>query len=154
MRLDWDSRPEVADFVNRRIRESFTASTSLPVGVRDKHDELIAGWVFHNFDPESNVIEFSGAADTPRWMTRAILHELFKYAFAHCQMVITRNSEKNTRLHRQLKAFGFEKIVLPRLFGRTEDCFYWFLTIEAWHRSPFFISEVHHGQKIGSTAAT
>ena len=145
-------RPEILRFVNERIDEDFTLETSMPVGVVDRQGRLVAGWIWHNYDPKSGVIEFSGAADTARWMTRSILHELFKYAFTNAQMVITRNSETNTRLHRQLEAFGFSCIVLPRLFGRTEDCFYWYLTEESWCRSRFFISEQCHGQKIRSAA--
>ncbi len=139
------------NYLNARIDENFTTDNALPMGIFDKQGRLAAVWAWHNFQESAGVIEFSGASETPRWMTRRILHQLFSYAFSLAQMVVTRNSEHNTTLHRQLEAFGFEKIVLPRLFGRCEDCFYWYLTEEAWIASPFFIRRASNGQEIRST---
>lgn len=113
------------------------------VGVVDGQMNLVAGWIWHNHDPNSGVIEFSGASVTPKWMTRAILHDLFAYAFEgiNCQMVVTQNEGSNTRLHRQLKAFGFKRHDIPRLYGRFEDAVIWRLTREAWESSRFYIPE-------------
>lgn len=73
-------------------------------------------------------------------MTRAILNELFGYAFNKigCQMVVTRNSVTNTRLHRQLKAYGFTRFDVPRLFGRDEDGVFWTLTDSDWKQSRYY----------------
>lgn len=74
-------------------------------------------------------------------MTRKILHELFAYAFetVGCQMIVTRNSATNTRLHKQLTDFGFARIEFPRLFGRNEDGVCWYLTDDAWKQSKFYV---------------
>jgi RimJ/RimL family protein N-acetyltransferase len=111
------------------------------IGVIDNDGLLVAGFVFHGWDPSAETMEFSGASITPKWMTRDILHKLFAYAFDEvgCQMIMTRNSAGNKRLHRQLKSFGFTRYDVPRLFGRKEDGVFWTMTDIEWHASPFFI---------------
>ena len=109
------------------------------IGVIDNDGKLIAGWVWHGWDPSAETIEFSGASLTPHWMTRDILHGLFSYAFDEvgCQMVLTRNSEGNKRLHRQLARYGFTRWDVPRLFGRGENGVFWTLTDDAWRANNF-----------------
>ena len=109
------------------------------IGVIDNEGRLVAGWVWHGLDPSAGTMEFSGASITPRWMTRDILHKLFSYAFdvAGCQMVMTRNSADNKRLHRQLDRYGFTRWDVPRLFGRDEDGVFWTLTDDAWRANNF-----------------
>jgi len=139
VRLLYGHDDEVAEFVNERLpqRENFAGGKA--IGVIDGNGYLVAGWIWHNYSPEAQVIEFSGAADTPRWMTRNILHEIFAYAFdiIGCQMVATRNSGANVRLHRQLRAYGFDRHDIPRLFGRDEDGVVWTLTDDRWRQSRF-----------------
>ena len=109
------------------------------IGVIDNEGRLVAGWVWHGLDPSAGTMEFSGASITPRWMTRDILHKLFSYAFdvAGCQMVMTRNSADNKRLHRQLDRYGFTRWDVPRLFGRDEDGVFWTLTDDVWRANNF-----------------
>ena len=111
------------------------------IGVINDDGVLVAGWVWHGWDPAAETLEFSGAGLTAKWMTRAILHELFAYAFdrAGCQMVMTRNSAGNKRLHRQLARFGFTRWDVPRLFGRAEDGVFWTLTDDQWRNSDFYL---------------
>lgn len=108
------------------------------MGVFDDQD-LIAVIAYNNYSPEAGVIEFHGASTTPRWLTRAVLQEMFDYPFKQlgCQMVVTRNSEKNTRLHRVLKAYGFKHVTIPRLRGRDEAECVWWLTDEQWRDNKF-----------------
>lgn len=130
----------VADLVPR-CRTGFGACKTW--GVLDEHGRLVAGWVWNNWDPDAGTMEFSGASVTPKWMTRRILHRLFAYAFedADCQMILTRNSAVNERLHDQLFAFGFDRFDIPRLFGREEDGVVWSLTDDQWRASRFYIDE-------------
>ena len=44
----------------------------MTLGVVDG-ERLIGGLVFHNHDPEAAIIEISGAAIDPRWLTRETL---------------------------------------------------------------------------------
>jgi len=116
------------------------------IGVIDNDGLLVAGWVWHGYDPSAGTMEFSGASITPKWMTRDILHKLFSYAFDEvgCQLIMTRNSAGNKRLHRQLKSFGFTRYDVPRLFGRKEDGVFWTLTSECWQSGPFYVKELEH----------
>lgn len=111
------------------------------IGVIDNAGLLVAGWAWHGWNPHAGTIEFSGAAISPKWMTRAILNELFGYAFnkVGCQMIVTRNSATNTRLHRQLDDFGFTRFDVPRLFGREEDGVFWTLTDTDWKKSKYYV---------------
>ena len=139
MRLLYGHSRDVIAFVNERLPQEENFAGCEAVGVINKDGLLVAGWVWHNHSPEAQVIEFSGAADTPRWMTRKILHEIFAHAFDRlgCQMIATRNSGNNTRLHRQLAAYGFDRHQIPRLFGRNEDGVVWTLTDDQWRLSRF-----------------
>lgn len=42
---------------------------------------LIAGCVYHNYCPQYSSVEISFAADSPKWMTRSVVHDLFAGAF-------------------------------------------------------------------------
>jgi RimJ/RimL family protein N-acetyltransferase len=142
MRLLYGHDADVERFVSALVPncpQGFGASRC--VGVIDNDGRLVAGWAWHEWNPHAGTIEFSGASTTPKWMTREILHELFAYAFdgIGCQMIVTRNSEHNTRLHRQLKRYGFDRIDIPRLFGRDENGVVWTLTAEQWRAGQFYL---------------
>lgn len=117
------------------------------IGVIDADGRLVGGMAFHHWWPEAGTIEFSGAALTPKWLTRSILDQMFGYAFAipGIQMLVTRNSGNNTRLHRQLSAYGFERFDIPRMFGRDEDGVYWTLTEEAFRAGKFHARQADGG---------
>lgn len=102
-------------------------------------DTLIAVVVFNDWNPEAGVIEFHGAGISPRWLARHVLREMFAYPFKTlgCQMVVTRNSARNTRLHRQLAAYGFQRFPIPRLRGRDEGEIIWTLTDDDWRANGF-----------------
>lgn len=109
------------------------------IGVIDADGLLVGGMVFHHWWPEAGTIEFSGAARTAKWLTPHILDRMFSYAFddVGVQMLITRNSGTNKRLHRQLAAYGFDRFDIPRMFGRDENGVLWTLTEEAFRAGRF-----------------
>lgn len=100
---------------------------------------LIAVILWNNWQPEDGVIEFHGAGTTPRWLSRAVLREMFEYPFRDlgCQLVVTRNSAQDDRLKRMLTAYGFEHVTIPRLKGRDEDQRIFWLTDDAWKGNRF-----------------
>jgi RimJ/RimL family protein N-acetyltransferase len=141
MRLLYGHDEAVERFVAERVPgcpDGFGASRS--VGIIDGDGHLVAGWSWHGWNPHAGTIEFSGAAITPRWLTRSILNRLFAYAFDEigCQMILTRNSITNTRLHRQLDDLGFTRFDVPRMFGRDEDGVFWTLTDTVWKQSKYY----------------
>lgn len=123
------------------------------IGVINSDGLLIGGMVFHHFWPEAGTIEFSGAALTPKWLTRHILDAMFGYAFdgAGVQMLMTRNSGTNTRLHRQLSAYGFDRFDIPRMFGRDEDGVFWTLTEERFRAGKFRVRQADGGSDFQAT---
>ena len=147
---------EVADFVCSlipRCAEGF--GPCYGIGVLNEDGLLVGGIVFHGWDTPAETIEFSGAAITSKWMTRKLLHEIFSYAFDFlgCQMIMTRNSVTNTKLHRQLSAYGFTRYDVPRLFGRHEDAVFWTLDDDTWRAGKFYIESKCHEQSARSHAA-
>jgi hypothetical protein len=101
---------------------------------------LAAVILWNNYQPEAGVIEFHGAASDKRWLTRRTLEAMFQYPFAEvgCQMIVTRNSESNTSLHRMLTSYGFDRFYIPRLRGRDEGETIWTLTDDQWRSSKFY----------------
>lgn len=87
-----------------------------------KGDRPLGAVVFHNYSPESGVMEMSAAADSPKWLTRAALKAMHRYIFedAGCQLAVMRVSEKNKRMLRIAEAFGYSPFRIPRLRGRDE----------------------------------
>lgn len=131
----------VKRFVEQRIprcekRGLYPGGTGIAVA---DNDLIIGGFYYHHFDPESGVVEISAAADDKRWLTRRVLYDLFSYPFDElgCQMVLLRHSANDKPLARMLRAYGFDQVTIPRLFGRNEDCIISTLTVEAWRNNGF-----------------
>jgi hypothetical protein len=86
---------------------------------------LIAGLVYHNWDPEAGTIEISGAALPGHfWLTRPTLARMYQYPFlqCNCQMVVQRTPADNERLLYILARYGYSFVTVPRLLGRDRDC--------------------------------
>ena len=126
----------IAEFVSMLVpgcERGFGRHTSMGV-IRD--GEMIAGILYHNYSPETGVIEISGAATDSRWLTRETLQAMFRYPFDEigCQMVVARHSEHNKRLRRMWRAVGSSEFVIPRLKGRNEAMVVNTLTDDAWRK--------------------
>jgi RimJ/RimL family protein N-acetyltransferase len=131
----------VANFVAQLIphcRRGF-GDTAKAIGVLDADGRLVAGVVYHNYDPEAQIMEMSGASIDPRWMTRRVVGSTFQYPFLQCgcQMVVMRLPADNERMLRQCAVFNFVFTELPRLFGRDRDGVVATLTFEDWAANKF-----------------
>lgn len=102
-------------------------------------ETLIAGIIFHNYEPDSQVIEISAASTSSRWLTRQTLRKMFAYPFEECdcQAVVLRCDPEDAHLRRMLTAYGFKMYVLPRLRGRDKDENVFILTDDAWASNKF-----------------
>jgi RimJ/RimL family protein N-acetyltransferase len=120
-------------------RRGFGANIKTIGVVDDTIGQLVAGLVYHNYDPEAAIIEISGAAIDPRWLTRAVLRRMFDFPFTECacQMVIMRVRRDNERLLRMLMAYGFDLIPVPRLFGSDSHGVLCTLTDDQWSSNKF-----------------
>ena len=95
---------------------------------------VIAAMFYTNFDPDAGIIEMSGAADTPRWLTRKVLWEIFAFPFNKlgCQAVFMRGDSENNHLTRILPAYGFKRYDIPRLRGRDKIESVYVLSDDDW----------------------
>lgn len=108
------------------------------MGVEHK-GELVAGIVFHDWEPDHGLIEISGAADHRRWFTREVIRVAFTYVFdgLECQAVTARTAEDNGPVRHICKALGAKEYIIPRLRGRDAAGVIYVLTDEDWTRSRF-----------------
>lgn len=113
------------------------------IGFLDGEGMLVAGAVYHNWDPDAGVIEITAASLHRGWGSRERVRTIFGYPFdgIGCQMVVARTSEKNSAPLRIWKALGADFYRIPRLYGRGEAAIITTLTVEQWLRSKF------HGQE-------
>jgi RimJ/RimL family protein N-acetyltransferase len=97
-------------------------------------DKVIAAVIFHNYDQDAGVIEMTGAADNPRFMSRRFLREVFGYIFdqMRCQLVVMRVDPENRRMCSIAQRYGFARYDIPRLRGRDKGEAIFLLTEEAW----------------------
>lgn len=141
-RLDPETRNMMARWAAEKIwpGEGKTFENCVCMGVME-HGKAIACMVYHNFDPDAQVIEVSGAASDRRWLKRHVLNEMFDYPFkkAGVQMLVMRVSAKKEQrhLHRMLKSYGFKAHQIPRLYGRDEDGIVFTLTDDDWRKNKF-----------------
>lgn len=112
-----------------------------------KDGELVAGCAFHNWNPDSGVIEMSAYSARRDWLNRDFLKRLFEYPFEEigCRVVVARFSERNARAARIWRAFGSRLVALPELRAPEEAEIVAILTREAWTNSKFMRQS--HGQK-------
>ena len=138
----------VADFVAMLIphcrERGFGACKT--IGVVDEEGTLIGGVVYHNYDPEAGVIEISGGAINPRWLTRRTIAQMYQYPFLQLgvQMIVQRTPADNERLLRQLAAYDYMFVKVPRMFGRDRDGVLCMLTVEDWEKNRFNKRLGHH----------
>lgn len=80
-------------------------------GVLNEAGDLIAGVVFHNYDPFVKAIEVSCAASTPRWGNREIFRALLSYPFeaAQCVRISAVTPRRATSPRRFLEGLGFKR---------------------------------------------
>ena len=112
--------------------------------------KIVAAIVFHNWNPECEVIEISGAATDPRWFTRKVINAALSYVFddVKCQMLIARQRLDNEEPRRCWAALGADEVVIPRLYGREIDGTIMTLTEEQWRASKFYRRPAHGRQII------
>ncbi len=130
----------VADFVAKLIpgcERGFGACTA--IGVIDQSGKLVAGAVYHNWEPKAGVIEMSSAAITKRWMTRPVLRAIFGYPFDQlgCQLIVFRVAPTDRPLRRIFRALGCNEYVIPRLRGRDKATVLFTLADDVWKSGKF-----------------
>lgn len=97
-------------------------------------DGIVASIAFHNWHPDSGVIELSGFATRRDWCNRDRLRELFAYPFGQLgvRLCVWRTSEHNTTARRVCKALGASEYVIPELRGPGESEVLYTLHRDQW----------------------
>lgn len=137
----WDHPAEVALYVSQGLwgdQRGFGPSKGL--GYATEESGLIAGVVYHNFDPWSKVIEISAFADRQDWLTKSRLRAVFSYPFDQIgtRICVARISENNTRTLRIWRAFGADLHRIPDLRADGEAEIIAVLHRDKWKQSKFF----------------
>lgn len=107
------------------------------IGFLDPSGTLEAGIVYHNWQPENQVIEISAASTHRKWLTRDRLKEIYGYPFdgLGCRIVVARIGEHNTRARRIWRSLGAREYAIPELRSPTEAEIIFTLTAETWRAS-------------------
>ena len=100
-------------------------------------EQLVAGTLYHNWHPESGVIELTSASTDRRWLTKPVVRAMFHMAFGMigAQLVALRVSERNAGMVEIAQRFGFQGVLIPRLRGRDEAEWLFTLTDDDWRAS-------------------
>ena len=157
MRVLYDQNTHVAKFVAQLVphcSRGFGACQT--IGIIDDEGRLVAGLVYHNYDPEAQIIEISGASlPGKQWLTRGTIQAMYSYPFhgLGCQMIVQRTPASDTRLLGMLAAYDYHFIKIPRMFGRYRDGVLCCLTREAWAANRFNRRFKHHIKPVLEEAA-
>jgi hypothetical protein len=128
----------VADFVAKLLKCEDGFDPCEAIGFLDKHGNLVAGFVYHAYQPDCGVIEISAASTCRDWATRDRLKAIFDYPFGiGCRMVLTRTGEHNRRVRRIWRSLGGQEYVIPALRSPTEAEIIMTLTAGQWQDSKF-----------------
>ncbi len=131
----------VAQFVAQLIPHANGRKlTGKAIGVIDEDGKLIAGIVYHQYDPVAETIEITGAAlPGSRWLTRETIARMYAYPFDQLgvQMIVQRTPADAEELLDQLARGGYMFVKWPRMFGRDRDGVLCLFTREAWDECKF-----------------
>lgn len=136
----YDYPDEVKAFVAKGIfppGREFGLSTA--IGFANETEGLVAGVVYHNYEPDSQVIELSAYSTRRNWLTRDFLRIIYRYPFdeLECRLAVARCSRNNRRVLRIWKALGARLIALPDFRADGEDEVVALLKADAWRNSKF-----------------
>jgi RimJ/RimL family protein N-acetyltransferase len=124
----------VHDFVAELLNQPRGYGPCEALGFLDADGKLVAGIVYHDYQPEYGRIEITAAALDHGLGTRGRLRLVFSYPFDQlgCQLVIARMNENNPIPLRIWRALGAEEYRIPRLRGRNVAEILATLTVENW----------------------
>jgi RimJ/RimL family protein N-acetyltransferase len=130
------------------------------IGVLDEDGRMIAGVVYHNYDPFLAGIEVSCASDGARWANRETFRALLRYPFTQlrCARITAATPRRATSTRQFLEGLGFVREgSLRRAFGDDNAIVYGLLR-EDWEQGRFCrprasTGRLSDGQEIGTHAA-
>ena len=135
----YDHSDAVKAFVSNGLWEGRRTIDGYGLGVANAAEGLIAGIVYHHFDPDSGVIEISAYSARRDWLNRETLKLIFSYPFDQLgvRLCVARISEQNTRALRIWKALGAELTPIPDIRADGEAEIIAVLHRDTWNNSKF-----------------
>lgn len=110
---------QVADWVVERIPHVDDFGPCVGIGVVNGA-KMLAGVVYHDYQPDNRTIQLSMAADSPMWARRKIIAGLLQYPFEQLKVfkVWTGTPADNERALKVNKHIGFkQEAILAHHFG-------------------------------------
>lgn len=91
--------------------------TGYGLGFANDTEGLVAGIVYHNWEPDGGAIELTAFSHRRDWLNRDRLRAVFSYPFDQlgARICVARISEKNTRTLRIWRALGADLTPVPHL---------------------------------------
>jgi len=108
------------------------------IGVVDRHDQLVGGVVYHNYDRYNRSVELSCASSTSRWLTREMVGGLLRYPFTQleCQRCTAVTPRRATSARRFLEGLGFKREGSVRRGFGDDNAIIYGLLAEEWAQNP------------------
>lgn len=149
LRLLYGHSEEVATWVGWRIPYVAKRMTRDPttepfgpcqaIGVLNEAGELVAGVVYHSYDPDCPSVEMSFAATARNWLTRGLIRQLMEYPFKRlgCRRVTGCTPKRAKEARGFLDAFGFKREGSIRQAFGDDDAIISGLLAKEWETSRF-----------------
>ena len=111
------------------------------------NDRLIAGIIFHEWQPRYGTMEITAAATSPAWLTKRSIREIMAICFDQhqCQQIFSRMAIDNERAVQIYKFLGFNSVLLPNMRGSGKHEWLMLLTRDQWKANK--LSKAHHVQE-------
>lgn len=106
-----------------------------------KDGRLVAGVVFHEYQPTYSTVQVSIAAEEARWASRAVLRAMFDYPFNQLgvDLLWAAMPADLPNVHAFNKRLGFKKeATLRRRYGGKRHAIIASMTRGEWQNSPWF----------------
>ncbi|WP_226552978.1 GNAT family N-acetyltransferase [Celeribacter naphthalenivorans] len=132
-----DESAMICGFVARELGNSGWDSAKCAAMAVIRDGKLSGGVVFHDWNPDAQVICMS-AAGGRGWLSLDAIYQMHRYCFddAGAQLSVLQVSEHNSLMRRTAEKFGYSGVTVPRLRGRNEDEVIYTLPEEVWRSHP------------------
>ena len=136
----YDHQDETKQFVEKGLWDNklkFGECTT--IGFANHKKGLIAGIVYHNYQPQNQVIEISAYSSQRKWLTKKYLQTIFGYPFTqlNIRLIVARCDQNNQRVRKIWKTFGAKEAILPEMRGKNIDEIVLLLKKNQWNNSKF-----------------
>lgn len=120
----FDYPNEVKDFVAKGLwNDDRHFGEGTTIGFANEKEGLVAGFVYHNYNPHAGTLEVSGYSSRRDWANKSVVALIFgDYPFIQldCRLLVARHSEHNKRVRRIWTALGATEYLIPELRGEGE----------------------------------